>query len=323
MRRRDILCGLAASGLWSGHASAAPILRSDDPRFAELVDPSARPMPLYREGRWCEGLCWAPHLGGLIVSDVRSNRMLVIRENGEVKPFRDPSNNANGNILDAKGRLVTCEHRTRRVVRREPVGTMTVLADSYDGKPLNSPNDAALAPDGAIWFTDPVFGITVPDEGIQAVPAQSARRVYRIDPAGEVQGMTDAVGQPNGIAFAPDGHTLYVTETSAALDNAEGARAILAFPVKDRRLGEPRVVAALDAGAPDGLAIDEAGRIYAACADGVRIYLPDGTLLGRIATATPASNVEFGGADGHRLFISAGSVVAAIDLKVRGAAKAS
>ena len=116
MRRRDILCGLAASSLWSPPASAAPILRSDDPRFAELVDPSARPVTLYREGRWCEGVCWAPHLGGLIVSDVRSNRMLVIGEDGGVMPFRDPSNNANGNVLDGQGRLVTCEHRTRRVV---------------------------------------------------------------------------------------------------------------------------------------------------------------------------------------------------------------
>ncbi|GJE17929.1 SMP-30/gluconolactonase/LRE family protein [Methylobacterium marchantiae] len=322
MRRRDLLCGIAATAVWSRPALAAPILHPDDPRFAELVDPSARPKILYREGRWCEGLCWAPHLGGLIVSDVRSNRMLVIGEDGEVKPFRDPSNNANGNILDAEGHLVTCEHRTRRVVRRASDGTMTVLADSYDGKPLNSPNDAALAPDGAIWFTDPVFGITVPDEGIQTIPAQSARRVYRIDPAGEVQGMTDAVGQPNGIALTPDGRTLYVTDTSAALDNAEGARTILAFPVEDRRLGQPRTVATLDAGAPDGLALDEAGRIYAACADGVRVYLSDGTLIGRIATATPASNVEFGGPDGRRLFISAGAVVASIDLKVRGAAKA-
>ncbi|WP_019905910.1 SMP-30/gluconolactonase/LRE family protein [Methylobacterium sp. 77] len=322
MRRRDLLCGIAATATWGRPALAAPILRFDDPRFAELVDPSAVTTILYREGRWCEGLCWAPHLGGLIVSDVRSNRMLVIGGDREAKPFRDPSNNANGNVLDAQGRLVTCEHRTRRVVRRESDGSLTILADGFGGQPLNSPNDAALATDGAIWFTDPVFGITMPEEGIQAVPAQSARRVYRIDPAGEVQAMTDAVGQPNGIAFAPDGRHLYVTETSAALDNAEGGRAVLAFPVEERRLGEPRTIATLDVGAPDGLAVDEAGRIYAACADGVRIYLPDGTLLGRIATATPASNVEFGGPDGKRLFISAGTVVAAIDLKVRGAAKA-
>lgn len=318
MHRRAFLGGLFAAA-WTGSLQAAAILRSDDPRFADVADPAARPTVLYQDGRWCEGPCWAPDLGGLVVSDVRANRMLLIGEDGGARPFRDPSNNANGNTLDAQNRLVTCEHRTRRVVRREPDGTTTVLADSYGGQPLNSPNDAALGPDGAVWFTDPVFGITVPNEGIQTMPAQSARRVYRIDPARGVEGMTDAVGQPNGIAFAPDGRTLYVTETSAALDNAEGGRAILAFPLKDGRLGAARTVATLDAGAPDGLTVDEAGRIYAACHDGARVYLPDGTLLGRIATATPASNVTFGGRDGKRLFITAGATVQAIDLKVRGA----
>lgn len=322
--RRTVLGGaVAVAALAASRATAAPVLRADDPRFAEVVAPGTPLRTLYAAGRWCEGLCYAGRLGGLIASDVRANRMLRIADDGAVSLFRDPSNNANGNTLDAEGRLVTCEHRGRRVVRREADGRLTVLADSFAGRPLNSPNDAALAPDGAIWFTDPVFGITMPDEGLTAAPAQGARRVYRIDPAsGRVEGMTDAVGQPNGIAFAPDGARLYVSDTSAALKNPEGARAILAFPMIDgRRLGPPEVFAELEAGVPDGLAVDAGGRVYAACFDGVRVYAPDGTRLGRIATATDAANVAFGGPDGRRLFIAAGGFIHAIDLQVAGPAR--
>lgn len=321
--RRRALIGGAALALAGWRAEAAPILRADDPRLADIVAPDAPLRTLYAQGRWCEGLCYAPALGGLIASDVRANRMIRIADDGEVGVFRDPSNNANGNALDAEGRLVTCEHRGRRVVRREADGRLTVLADAFEGRPLNSPNDAALAPDGAIWFTDPIFGITMPDEGLMATPAQGARRVYRIDPSsGRVAGMTDAVGQPNGIAFSPDGRRLYVSDTSAALKNPEGARAILAFPVKEgRALGAPETFATLEAGVPDGLAVDEGGRVYAACFDGVRIYDPDGTRLGRIATATDAANIAFGGPDGRRLFIGAGPRIHAIDLKVRGPAR--
>lgn len=315
MRRRDLLgVGIAALAL---PAAAAQVLRADDPRFALVVDPGTRLETLYRDGRWCEGPCFAAHLGGLVFSDVRSNRMLVAGADGAVRSFRDPSDNANGNVLDAQGRLVTCEHRGRRVVRREPDGAITVLADSYAGKPLNSPNDAVLGPDRAIWFTDPVFGITVPDEGVMAEPVQGACRVYRIDPSGAVQAMTDAVGQPNGIAFSPDGRVLYVSDTGAGLMNAEGARAILAFAVDGNgRLSEPRTFAEVEAGVPDGLAVDADGRVYAACLDGVRVFDPDGRMLGRIATATNASNLAFGGPDGRRLFITAGRAVHAIDLKV-------
>ncbi|HEV7438744.1 MAG TPA: SMP-30/gluconolactonase/LRE family protein [Methylobacterium sp.] len=195
-----------------------------------------------------------------------------------------------------------------------------MLADSHDGKPLNAPNDVTLGPDGALWFTDPVFGIRQPDEGLVAEPAQGARRIYRIDPSGQLDAMTDAVGQPNGLAFAPDGRILYVSDASAAL-NPEAARSILAFPVgPDRRLGPRRVFAELEAGAPDGLGVDPNGHLYAACEDGVRIYAPDGTWLGRIATPTAAANIAFGGPDGRRLFIAAGEAILAVDLKVAAGA---
>ncbi|WP_375408834.1 SMP-30/gluconolactonase/LRE family protein [uncultured Methylobacterium sp.] len=321
IKRRLFLGGAgAALALSTRSASAAPVVRADDPRFAAVIDPASRLRTVFAGGRWCEGPCFARDLGGLVFSDVRANRMMVISGDGQVRTFRDPSNNANGNVLDGQGRLVTCEHRGRRVMRRESDGRLTVLADSYDGKPLNSPNDVALGPDGAVWFTDPVFGITMPEEGVMAEPAQNARRVYRIDPLGRVQAMTEALGQPNGIAFSPDGRILYVSDTSAALKNSEGARTIVAFPVSGSgALPPPRVFATLDEGVADGLDVDEAGRLYAACFDGVRVFDPDGTLLGRIATATDAANLAFGGADGRRLFICAGPSVHAIDLKVRGA----
>jgi len=303
-------------------AQAAPILRFDDPEFHAVVDPAARVTTLYDGGRWCEGPCYAPRLGGLVFSDVRANRMMLIGGDGTVRPFRDPSDNANGNTLDGQGRLVTCEHRGRRVVRAEADGTLTVLADRYEGKPLNSPNDTALAPDGAIWFTDPIFGISMPEEGIVRTPEQAARRVYRIDPDGTLTGMSDALDQPNGLAFSPDGRLLYVSDTGGSL-NPEGARSVSVFPVeKGRSLGAPRPFATVETGVPDGLAVDAEGRVYAACGDGVRVFRPDGRLLGRIATAQEAANVTFGGPDGRRLFIASGPALMAIDLKVRGSGRA-
>ena len=319
-RRTILKLGAAALVLAaSGRAGvAASLLRQADPRFVAVVDPGAELRILYRDGRWCEGPCWAPALGGLVFSDVRRNRLNVLRDDGRIEALRDPSDNANGNVLDAQGRLVTCEHRTRRVVRREADGKMTVLADQFEGKKLNSPNDAVLSPDGAIWFTDPIYGIRQPDEGLMAEPEQAARRVYRIDPAGRLEAMLDALDQPNGIAFSPDGRTLYVSESGAAL-NPEAAREIRAFSIgADGRPGSSRTFAALESGVPDGLAVDAEGRLYAACEDGVRVYAPDGTWLGRIATHGPAANLAFGGADGRRLFIASGAFLYAIDLKAQG-----
>lgn len=132
---------------------------------AAILEPAARLERLYTGGRWCEGPVWIPRLKSLVFSDVRNNRMLRIAENGTVETFREPSANANGNTLDHQGRLITCEHRNRRVVRQEPDGSFTVLADAFEGRRLNSPNDAVVSRDGAVWFTDPTYGIEVPDEG--------------------------------------------------------------------------------------------------------------------------------------------------------------
>jgi gluconolactonase len=308
--RRHVLAGLAVGLVLSRRALAAP---SGD--LSAVLAPGARLRTLYSGGRWCEGLCWAPALGGLVFSDVRRNTLNVLGEDGWVQTLRDPSNNANGNALDGEGRLVTCEHRTRRVVRMEPDGQLATLAERFEDRPLNSPNDVVLAPDGALWFTDPVFGIRQPDEGLMAEPEQRARRVYRIAPGGEPEAMIDTIDQPNGLAFSPDGGTLYVSDAGAAL-NPEAGRSIHAFALaSDGRPDEGRRFAEPENGAtPDGLRVDAQGRVFAACTDGVQIWQPDGRRLGRIPTAGPSANLAFGGANGRQLFIAQGPHIHAIDL---------
>jgi len=286
--------------------------------LTKLLRPGAKLETLYENGRWCEGPCWLPERGGLVFSDVRANRMNLLVAPGKVVPYRDPSANANGNVLDGEGRLVTCEHRNRRVVREEADGSLTTLADRFDGKRLNSPNDAALAPDGAIWFTDPIYGIRQPDEGLMAEPEQAARRVYRIAPDGRLDARIDRLDQPNGIAFSPDGRVLYVSESGAAL-NPEGPSGIWAFAVSaEGEADEGRLFAPIAPGVPDGLEVSQDGHVFAGCQDGVRVFDPDGRMVGRIPTPTASANLAFGGTDGQRLFITAGKAVFAIDLAVAG-----
>ncbi|WAJ29188.1 SMP-30/gluconolactonase/LRE family protein [Antarcticirhabdus aurantiaca] len=321
LSRRGVLAGglaLAGAGLLPGRAGAASVVQAMAPGFEAVVAPDARLDTLYSDGRWCEGPCWVPRLGGLVFSDTRLNRMSLLRDGGRAEPYRDPSNNANGSCLDAQGRLVTCEHRTRRVVREREDGSIEVLADRFEGKRLNAPNDCALGPDGAIWFTDPVFGIRQPDEGLMAEPEQAMRRVYRIAPDGRVEARVEDMDQPNGLAFAPDGRTLFVADAGGGL-NPEGPREIRVYSVTpDGGVEAGRVFARLESGVPDGLETDADGRLYAACEDGVRVFAPDCTLLGRIATPTTPANMTFGGPDGRRLFITAGKAVHAITTRARG-----
>lgn len=319
-RRALIGTGLALAGLARGASAAGRAVRVDDPRLPAILDPLQRLRTLYEGGRLCAGTCWSAALDGLVFSDVPANRILLLRREGEVRTLVAPSGNAAGNALDATGRLVTCEPGGRRVVRWEADGEVTVLAEAFAGRPLDAPGSLALGPDGAIWFTDPAFGITDPDAGLRAPPEQRARRVYRVSAPGAVEAVTAAVGQPGGLAFTPDGRTLLVSDSAAAL-NPEGASAILAFPVEAGRLGDPRVLARLEQAVPAGLRVDGDGRIYAACTDGVRIYAPDGAPLGRIATPRPARDLAFGGRDGQELFVAAGGMIHAVTLKAPAATR--
>ena len=310
--RRPLL-GLALFGALASRARAA-----DD--LSAVLDPSARVETLYDEGEWCEGPVWAPSLGGLIFSDVRRNRMMLIREGGRADVFREPSNNANGNTLDTQGRLVTCEHRTSRIVRRETDGAITVLADRYDGGRLNAPNDVVVARDGAIWFTDPTYGIDQPEEGKPRPSEQKGRFVFRLTPNGSLAVATDRFVQPNGLAFSPDERILYICE-SGTREGAAGE--IRAFDVADGQLSNERVFATVSKGVPDGVKVDTDGRVYAGTGDGVRIWSADGRPGGHIPTEGPCANIAFGGPDGRQLFLCAGKRVLAVETKVRGAATGS
>lgn len=302
-------------------ATSAVVVQSEGRALAGLVDPAAVARIVYASGRWCEGPVWSPADGGLVFSDVRADRLICLRADRSAEVLRDPSNNGNGNALDRQGRLLSCEHRGRALVRREAGGRWTVLADRHEGRRLNSPNDVAVSADGAIWFTDPVFGITQPDEGLQAEPEQRARNVFRLGADGRLTVASDSFDQPNGIAFSPDFRTLYVSEAGAALDPDGGGREIRAFDVADDgRLRRERVFARLGTGVPDGLKTDETGCVHAATADGIRIWSAAGEAVGAIRTASVCGNLAFGGADGRTLFICNGANVLALPMRVRGAA---
>ncbi|WP_232631160.1 SMP-30/gluconolactonase/LRE family protein [Methylobacterium sp. Leaf118] len=301
-----------------GLALLAPVAAQAGEGLASVLAPGARVETLYGEGAWCEGPVWVPALNSLVFSDVRRNRMLRLPEGGRPEVFRAPSANANGNTLDREGRLVTCEHRTGQVVRREGDGRLTVLAERFEGRRLNSPNDVVVARDGAVWFTDPTFGIVSAEEGEPRPSEQAGSFVYRCDPDGGLAIVTRAFRQPNGLAFSPDERRLYVSEAGAALD-ATVPREIRAFDVADGRLTGERVFARIESGVPDGIRVDTEGRVYCGAGEGVRIWNPDGAFLGLIPTEGPCANIAFGGPDGRRLYICAGPRVLAVETRMRGA----
>lgn len=316
MDRRTLLIGASAI---AGFA-AAPALAAGQRGIEGVVGDGARLRRVFSGGRWCEGPVWDRRTSSLVFSDVRSNLLLRLGENGDATPIRAPSNFSNGNGFDREGRLVTCEHLTRRIVRQEFDGRLTVLADQYRGRRLNAPNDLAVAPDGAVWFTDPTFGLTQPEEGRTAPSEQPGRFVFRLDPDGSLAVVADGFEQPNGIVFSPDRRTLYVSDTSGG-DGHEGRREVRAFDVVGgRRLARERVFATVASGVPDGLTVDAAGRLFAATDQGATVWDRTGALLGHIAAPTTCGNLAFGERDGRRLFLCAGECIYAIDLETRGAA---
>jgi gluconolactonase len=290
-----------------------------DRRFARLVNVSAKLELLDATSRWAEGPVYVPAGRYLLWSDVPSDRIMRWDESsGHVSAFRAPSQNANGNSLDRQGRLVTCEQLTRRVTRTEHDGSITVVVDRIDGKRFNSPNDVIVGSDGAIWFTDPTYGIDSDYEGRRATSEIGRSRLYRIDPSdGSVRVASDDFVQPNGLALSPDERRLYVSDTGRT--HLEGGPAhIRVFNVNDGKLTGGDVFAECTAGLFDGFRLDEAGNVWTSAGDGVRCYEPGGALIGMIRVPDPVANVCFGGPARNRLFICATGAVYAVYVLTNG-----
>ena len=291
-----------------------------DPRFERLVPADAVVSWLADGAIWAEGPVYLPDDDAVVWSDVRGN---VVRRwsagSGSTELFR-PSDFANGHTLDHDGRILACEHGPRRVSRYEPDGSRTTVVDRFEGKRLNSPNDIVVASDGAIWFTDPPYGILDDNEGYKADSELGGCFVFRLDRVtGELAVMSDDLVHPNGLAFSPDETTLYVSDTSIARIPG-GNHHIMAFDVVDlRRLASPRIFAVIEPGVSDGMRVDVEGNLWTSSGDGVQVYDAAAVELGRILLPEEAANCTFGGPDGRRLFITATSTLWSIDVGIRGA----
>jgi gluconolactonase len=289
-----------------------------DERFRRLVNGNARLEVLYQGCRWAEGPAYFPAGRYLVWSDIPNDRMLRWDETtGATGVFRQPANYSNGNTVDRQGRLVSCEHGGRRVTRTEHDGTIAVIADRYQGKRLNSPNDVVVRSDDSVWFTDPPYGIESDYEGHHAEPEIGGNHVYRVDPiTGACETAAGDFDRPNGLAFSPDERRLYVVDSGPSVN----PRHIRVFDVADDgRLSGGDVFAAYAGGSFDGLRCDTAGRIWTSAADGVHCIDPDGTLLGKVYVPERVANVVFGGPKRNRLFICATTSVYSVLLPVNGA----
>ncbi|KAA9383844.1 SMP-30/gluconolactonase/LRE family protein [Neorhizobium galegae] len=277
-----------------------------DEAFRQLIVASAALEELYSDCRWAEGPVWFADLNCLIWSDIPNQRMMRWAPEGGVSVFRSQSNFVNGNTRDRQGRLVSCEHGGRRVTRTEIDGSITILADRYQGKRLNSPNDVVVRSDGSVWFTDPTYGIKSDYEGYRAEPEQDTRNVYRLDPAsGDLEAVVTDFGQPNGLAFSPDETKLYIADSASSHD-IRAPRHLRVFDVVDgKRLANDRIFCSLDNGLPDGFRVDVKGNVWTSAGDGVHCFSPGGVLLGKILVPQTVANLTFGGPRRNRLFITA------------------
>lgn len=303
-----------------------PAVEVLDRRFRAYVLGSSALERIWSGGRWTEGPVWFGDLRSLVWSDIPNDRMLRwCEETGAVSVFRQPSNNANGNTRDREGRLITCEHGTRRVTRTEHDGTITVLMDEFEGKRLNAPNDVVVHRDGGIWFTDPGYGIHWNYEGNRA-EFELDTCVYRIDPdSGDAAMVCDELEKPNGLGFSPDYRHLYIADTGASHKPGH-PRQICVYDVVDGvRLTNGRQFCELSPASPDGFRLDMDGNLWAAAAwagpehDGVHVFAPDGDRIGVIHTPEGVSNVCFGGIKRNRLFMTGSQSIYALYVESQGA----
>lgn len=289
-----------------------------DPRFHQLTLPNADLEKLAGGMLWTEGPVYFAQGDYLLWSDIPNNKVFQWAEGMGVRVFDADANNCNGHTIDATGRLVSCEHLTRRVTRREHDGSETVIADQHDGKRLNSPNDVVVKSDGSIWFTDPPYGILSDYEGKTAAQEQAGCFVYRVGPdGGEPVPVAIDFDKPNGLAFSRDETRLYVSDTGLSHD-PNGPHHIRVFKVRDNQLSGGEVFAEIEHGVSDGFRVDELGNVWTSTGRGVNCYDPSGTLLGEISVPEVVANLCFGGPKRNRLFITATKSLYSIYVGVRG-----
>lgn len=307
---------------WSGQEPVRypdPDIVALDNRFRRYIIGNTVIKRLHTGTLWAEGPAWNGNGRYLVWSDIPNNVQLRwIEEDGRVTVFRNPSGYSNGNTFDFEGRQLSCEHGGRRVVRYEIDGTVTVIAEKFGDKRLNSPNDAVVHPDGSVWFTDPTYGINGNYEGFRA-QSELKEAVYRVDTkTGQVDKVTDEVGGPNGLCFSPDYRKLYVADTGAPRD-------IKVYDVDGKALRNGKRFIQLDvpgSGVPsaaDGIRCDADGNIWAGARPGVQIIAPNGDRIGMIRLPENCANVCFGGPRRNRLYMTASQSLYAVYVQTSGA----
>jgi gluconolactonase len=282
--------------------------------FPKCVSSSATLEKLGTDMKFLEGPQWVPSEGGFLVfSDIPSNELKKWTQKDGISTFRNPSNNTNGNTLDNAGRLVSAEHGSRRVSLTESDGTIRTIVDQFEGKKLNSPNDVVVSSDGAIWFTDPDYGLqTDPTTKQKIGKEQPGEFVFRHDPkTSQTRAVARDFVKPNGLCFSPDGKRLYVADSGSP-------KHIRIFDVKNDSLENGRVFAQIDKGGPDGIRCDTEGRLWSSAGDGVHVFAPNGELLGKILTPESPANLAFGGPDLMTLFITARKSLYSIPVLAKG-----
>ena len=306
---------------WSGQNPLPypdPDIVALDNRFNRYIVPNTTIKRLHVGTMWAEGPAWNGVGRYLVWSDIPNNVQLRwIEEDARVTTFRTPSGYSNGNTFDFQGRQLSCEHGGRRVVRYEPNGTVTVIAERFQNRRLNSPNDVVVHPDGSVWFTDPMYGIRGNYEGFRA-ESELPVAIYRVDAKGQIQKLSDEVGGPNGLCFSPDYKKLYVADTGMP-------REIRVFDIEDERVRNGRRFVQLDVPgigattAADGIRCDSDGNVWAGARPGVQVITPGGERIGMIRLPEICANVCFGGLRRNRLFMTASQSLYAVYVETTGA----